>query len=173
MIWGEATLDWDKLATVCGKLKCYHYLRSTLGITTSDISFLFRRFVEPDEKTYHANRFNFVYELQRARHLKFSDDRDHIFAFLGHFSVSSHHPLSCGPLSISTDYTKTVEETYINTATQMLQQSPASLGIVLAAVQHRQKELPTTLAETEIWLKDTHRIPSWVPDWRWSEGIIL
>ena len=173
MIWGEATLDWDKLATVCEKLKCYHYLRSTLGITTSDISFLFRRFVEPDEKTYHANRFNFVYELQRARHLKFSDDRDRIFAFLGHFSISSHHPLSCGPLSITTDYTKTAEETYVNTAIQILQQSPASLCIVLSAVQHAQKRLPSTMAETEMWVKDKNKLPSWVPDWRWSEGIIL
>ncbi|GAW14007.1 hypothetical protein ANO14919_033990 [Xylariales sp. No.14919] len=87
IIWGDATIDWDTLANVCEKLKSYHHLRNTLAITTSDISFLFRRFVEPDENTHHANRFNFVYELQRARHLRFSDDRDRVFAFLGHFSV--------------------------------------------------------------------------------------
>ena len=180
MIWGDATIDWDTLASVCERLKSYHHLRSTLGITTSDISFLFRRFVEPDENTHHANRFNFVYELQRARHVHFSDDRDRVFAFLGHFSVRLLHPLGCGPVSIMADYTKTVEQTYIDVAVRILRANPAAACIVLAAVQHPRHSLPSPRgtagqADTslEAWPWDEHRLPSWVPDWRWSEGIIL
>ncbi len=94
---GEATVDWDTLASVCERLKRHHRLRSALGISTSDVAFLYRRFVEPDENTHHANRFNFMYELQRARHLSFSDDRDRVFAFLGHYSVRSLHPSAAGP----------------------------------------------------------------------------
>lgn len=180
LIWGDATIDWDTLASVCERLKSYHHLRSTLGITTSDISFLFQRFIEPDENTYHANRFNFVYELQRARHLHFSDQRDRIFAFLGHYSVHSHHPLGCGPVSIVADYTKTVEQTYIDVAVRILRANLAAAYIVLAAVQHPRHSLPSCSRtgiqvdmSSEAWLLDEQRLPSWVPDWRWSESIIL
>jgi hypothetical protein len=180
MIWGDAAIDWDKLASVCERLKRYHHLRSTLGITTSDISFLYRRFIEPDENTHHANRLNFVYELQRARHLQFSDDRDRVFAFLGHYSVRSLHPLGCGPISIMADYTKTVEQTYIDVAVRILRANPAAACIVLAAVQHPRHSLPShhgTAVQAdkslEAWLGDEQKLPSWVPDWRWSEGIIL
>ncbi|GAW25939.1 putative het domain-containing protein [Rosellinia necatrix] len=126
MIWGDATIDWEILANMCEKLKGYHHLRSRLGIATSDVSFLFRRFVEPDKKTHYANRFNFVYELQRARHLQFSDDRDRVFAFLGHFSTRSLQSFGCGPVSIMADYTKTVERTYIDVAIQILRANPAA-----------------------------------------------
>lgn len=159
------------------RLKSYHQLRAALDISTSDISFLYRRFVEPDESTHHANRFNFVYELQRARHLQFSDDRDRVFAFLGHFSAQAHHALGCGPVSIVADYTKTVVETYIGVAVRILRENPTALCILLASVQHRSASLPSNQPEPaislEAWLKDTGQLPSWVPDWRRSEGIIL
>ncbi|KAI0533672.1 heterokaryon incompatibility protein-domain-containing protein [Xylaria digitata] len=179
--WGDAEISWDMLASVCEKMQSYHHLRLTLGITTSDICFLFRRFVEPDESTHHANRFNFIYELQRARHLRFSDDRDRVFAFLGHFSARSRHPLACGPVTILADYTKAVEETYINVAVRILQTNPAALCIILAAVQHRRESLPSnnskiTAQETvgpKACISGKTSLPSWVPDWRWSEGIIL
>ncbi|KAF1965068.1 HET-domain-containing protein [Bimuria novae-zelandiae CBS 107.79] len=162
LFWGSTSIEWNQLARVCERLKRHHECRSALGISTSDISFLFRRFIEPDEKTHHANRFNFVYELQRARHLNFSDDRDRVFAFLGHFSVASLHPLSCGPVSITADYTKNVEETYIDVAKQILLQCPATACISNAndntSLKYRQRG---------------HSLPSWVPDWRTSGGIIL
>lgn len=181
LFWGSASIDWDTLASVCERLKRYHDLRSTLNITTSDISFLFRRFIEPDEKTHHANRFNFVYELQRARHLRFGDDRDRVFAFLGHFSVHSLHPLGCGAVSIMADYTKTVEQTYVDLALRILENAAAAACIVLAAVQHSRQCLPslcqlaaqTNVMELEAYLRQRRGLPSWVPDWRRSEGLIL
>lgn len=177
MYWGDATVDWHTLASVCERLNNFHHLRSELGISTSDISFLYRRFIEPDENTHHANRFSFIYELQRARHLNFSDDRDRVFAFLGHYSIRSLHPLGCGPVSIMADYTKTVEQSYIDVAVRVLRQNSAAACIILAAIQHPSSSLPSSRVQTnmslEAWLKDEHKLPSWVPDWRRSEGIIL
>jgi len=180
MIWDDADIDWDTLASVCVRLKCYHHLRSTLEITASDISFLFQRFTEPDENTHHANRFNLVYELRRSRHLKFSDDRDRVFAFLGDFSVRSTHPLACGSVSVVADYTKTVEHTYIDVAVQILRANSAAACIIVASSQHPPHTLPSRRMGTlpvgtslHAWLRDKQRLPSWVPDWRVSEGIIL
>lgn len=175
IFWGDAMIEWDTLASVCERLKGYHHLRSTLSINTSDISFLHRRFLEPDEKTHHANRFNFVYELQRGRHLRFSDDRDRVFVYLGHFSLRTLHPMGCGPLSILADYTKLVEQTYTDVAVHILRTNPAAACIVLAAVQHPVHGLPSRHEPQEETDTDTGPgiLPSWVPDWRRSGGIIL
>jgi len=189
MHWGDYTIDWNTLARVCVRLKRHHHLRSRLAISTSDIAFLYQRFIAPDQNTHHANRFNFVYELQRARHLRFSDDRDRIFAFLSHFSARSGHSLGCGPVSIPADYNKTVEQLYIDFAVRMLRENPSkACCILLAAVQHPRSGLPSTLpshSNTQRQSveagrrggKDGHnkllRLPSWVPDWRRSCSILL
>ncbi|KAK6217916.1 hypothetical protein LQW54_003204 [Pestalotiopsis sp. IQ-011] len=120
LFWGDKSIEWDILARVCESMKTHQKLRNTLGLNTSDVAFMSRRFIEPNVDTHHANRFNFVYELQRARHLRFSDDRDRVFAFLGHFSIRTPPPLGCGPVSIKADYTKTVEQTYIDVASNIL-----------------------------------------------------
>ncbi|KAG5787410.1 hypothetical protein H9Q69_013517 [Fusarium xylarioides] len=171
MIWGNHSIDWNTLASICQKLKGYHQLRSTLGITTSDISFLHRRFIPPDKTTHHANRYNFIYELQRSRHLQFTDQRDRMFAFLSHFSSRSLPPLGCGPISIVADYTLSVEQTYISIATRILRDQPEAACITLAAVQHPRNSLPSY--HDDVKVGDNTKLPSWVPDWRWSEGIIL
>ncbi|KAG5755436.1 hypothetical protein H9Q70_001929 [Fusarium xylarioides] len=171
MIWGNHSIDWNTLASICQKLKGYHQLRSTLGITTSDISFLHRRFIPPDKTTHHANRYNFIYELQRSRHLQFTDQRDRMFAFLSHFSTRSLPPLGCGPISIVADYTLSVEQTYISIATRILRDQPEAACITLAAVQHPRNSLPSY--HDDVKVGDNTKLPSWVPDWRWSEGIIL
>ncbi|KAK4221646.1 heterokaryon incompatibility protein 6,OR allele [Podospora fimiseda] len=176
MHWGNSQIEWEMLATICNRLKGYHRLRNALGISTSDISFLYRRFIPPDENTHHANRYNFIYELQRSRHLQFTDDRDRVFAFLGHFSTDLMHPLSCGRISITADYTKNVEQTYIDLAIKVLKENPTAAYILIASVQHPLSTLPSSTTKWETlpdWLKDKHRLPSWVPDWKRSNGIIL
>ena len=81
-------MDWMVLHRVCEKLTDYHYLRKRFDIRTSQIKYVFKRFVEPPRDSYHANRFDFMYELHRARGLKVTDQRDRVFAMLGHYSVS-------------------------------------------------------------------------------------
>lgn len=180
MFWGDSEIEWETLATVCERLKRHHHLRSILRISSSDISFLYRRFIEPDERTHHANRFNFIYELQRSRHLHFTDDRDRVFAFLGHYSANTRSPLGCAPVTTTADYTKSVAETYVGLARQILQTNPSAACIVMASVQHPQNSLPSrrgTEAERNenlaVWLGGGDHVPSWVPDWRTSEAIIL
>lgn len=118
MILGDATIDWEKITSVCERLKGNHQLLDTLGATTSNIAFLYRQFTEPEDKIHHANRYNFIYELQRSWHLQLTNDKELVFAFLGHFSVDTRHQLGCGPMLVTADYTKTVEQTYINIAVQ-------------------------------------------------------
>lgn len=78
------------------------------------------------------------------------------------------------------DYTKAVEQTYIDVAVRLLTANPATACIVLASVQHgRDKFTSPCIAEAhsnmrlEEWLRSEKRLPSWVPDWRWSSSIIL
>ena len=72
MFWGNSEMEWTILHSVCENLTDYHLLRSKFNIRTSEIKYVFQRFVTPDITSHHANRVNFVYELHhRARGLKF------------------------------------------------------------------------------------------------------
>lgn len=173
LMWGIHSISWNTLASVCERLKKHHEVRNQLKITTSDISFLFHNFTEPDERTHHANRLNFVYELQRARHLEFTDDRDRIFAFLGHYSVNTGPPLGCGPVITKADYALSVEDTYVSFAQQLLEASPAAACILLASVQHSEESLSLQMAKINGAVSIKNLLPSWVPDWRTRQGSII
>ena len=171
MFWGEAEIDWLIMHAVCESLTNYHHFRKKYNVRTSDIKYLFQRFVEPDASSHHANRFNFLYELHRARGLQFTDQRDRVFAFLGHYALCSMPYADGKPLAIEADYTKTVEQVYIDVAKRALQGSEGNSAlIVLAAVQHM--SLPAGLASHDSALQ-RDRLPSWVPDWRTYQGFIL
>ncbi|RYP20409.1 hypothetical protein DL765_002785 [Monosporascus sp. GIB2] len=173
LFWGDAEIDWEMLYGVCESLTDHHVLRSNHNINTSDIKFLFQRFVEPDAKSYHANRFNCIYELHRARGLNFTDDRDRVFAFLGHYSFQSPHVPSQELTSIRADYKKTVEQVYVDVAKRALRGSGGNSALIaLAAVQHADKNLPS---RREMGTRDLcrNKLPSWVADWRCHRGFIL
>lgn len=174
IFWGDAAIEWSILSDVCEGLTAYHILRSKHNIDTAVIKFLFERFIQPDEKSYHANRFNFLYELHRARGLKFTNDRDRILAFLGHYSLYSAHFPNRELASIKADYTKTVEQVYIDLAKRALRGSQGdSALIVLACVQHPDRSLPSR-HETENGARvQARKLPSWIPDWRTYQGFIL
>ncbi|PNP51219.1 hypothetical protein THARTR1_08123 [Trichoderma harzianum] len=171
MFWGDAEIDWTTLHSVCESLTDYHHLRKELNINTSDIKFLFQRFIEPDATSHHANRFNFVYELHRARSLNFTNDRDRIFAFLGHYSLTSADSPNYELASITPNYTMSVEQVYIDLAKRSLRGSQGDSALItLAAVQHLVGGLP---ARDSSPLPRDRGLPSWVPDWRTYQGFIL
>ncbi|KAL6835587.1 HET domain-containing protein [Trichoderma sp. SZMC 28015] len=171
MFWGDAEIDWKILHSVCESLTYYHHLRKELNINTSDIKFLFQRFIEPDATSHHANRFNFIYELHRARSLNFTNDRDRIFAFLGHYSLTSAYSQNNELASITPNYTMSVEQVYIDLAKRSLRGNKGDSALItLAAVQHLVGSLPSREGPA---LPHDGGLPSWVPDWRTYQGFIL
>lgn len=133
----------------------YHYLRSRFSILTPNIRYLYKRFVEPAED-YDSdhNRGSFVYELHRARHLLSKDPRDHVYAFLGHFSI---HKGSKALADIEADYSKPLSEVYYDVAARELR--GAETLILLSACN----AVPSSNRRKGC---EDMSMPSWVPDWR-------
>ncbi|KAK2591090.1 hypothetical protein QQS21_011223 [Conoideocrella luteorostrata] len=158
LFWGSAELDWEKLSHVAGVLnQQYHFLRMRFHISTPSIRYLYNRFVEPKE-TYdeNHNRGSFVYELHRARHLLARDPRDHVYAFLGHFSIQKG---SWALQDLNADYSRPLAEVYIDVAIRILR---GATSLILLSATHNvvsdQRKPP--LGEFPL------ELPSWVPDWR-------
>jgi hypothetical protein len=169
-------MDWMALHRVCEKLTDYHHLRKRFDIRTSQIKYVFRRFVEPPRESYHANRFDFMYELHRARGLKVTDPRDRVFAMLGHYSVSGQNfkgVLNQKLVDMKADYEKTQAQAYIDVAVRALTGDTSSL-LPLAAVQHLGMP-PSEKApqQTNDRVVDKNTLPSWVPDWETYQSFIL
>ncbi|KAL6877850.1 heterokaryon incompatibility domain-containing protein [Trichoderma longibrachiatum] len=160
LYWGDTEMDWDTLSFVAGILnERYHHLRTRFFIGTSNIRYLRQRFVEPaeDYDQFH-NRGNFAYELHRARHLLAQDPRDHVYAFLGHFSLTKGGSEELRGLAA--DYSRSVEEVYFDVAVRGLR--GARDLVMLAATHHcrpgNRRRAPGNEGELDL--------PSWVPDWR-------
>ncbi|KAK3307765.1 heterokaryon incompatibility protein-domain-containing protein [Chaetomium strumarium] len=179
LFWGDAHIDWEVLFAVCHALTDYHHLRAHVDVQTPKIKYLYRRFIEPPPASRHANRFSFLYELHRARHLVATDPRDKVFAMLGHYSI--RHSANKELRSLRPDYNQRVEDIYTDVATRALLGDDTSL-LTLASVQH--DSLPSgSNAATEPTTSSTsldysssfspNKLPSWVPDWRLYQSHIL
>lgn len=166
LLWGDCEIDWHIICTVVENLTAYHHLRKKFYIKTAEIKYAYRRFIEPEKTSRHANRFKFMYELHRARHLQVTDPRDRVYAFLGHYSL--RHGSNKALQKLRADYTKTVEEVYIDVAARALQDNADPL-VALAAVQH----LDLRSAPNPADLQSASALPSWVPDWRTYQSHIL
>lgn len=145
-------------------------MRKHSDLRTTDIKYLYKRFVTVDRAGRHANRFSLIYELHRAAHLRLTDPRDRVFAFLGHYAMHEGNPQLA---AIRADYTKSAKEIYCDIAERALLGDPGKTLITLAAVQH--PRLPSTTPDGSgvQHLVDAMPFPSWVPDWREHESHIL
>ncbi|KAH8178217.1 heterokaryon incompatibility protein (HET) domain-containing protein [Sarocladium implicatum] len=168
LYWGSsAVLSWPTLYSVSSVLgQEFHHLRARFSIYTPSITYLYRRFVrsETDEELMSAasevpppplyKRDCFIYELHRARRLSTKDPRDHVYAFLGHFSLQLTGGLLAG---IVPDYSLPVEDVYIDVAIRALR-GPNALRVLSACQITYLKSLVDPSPQSVL--------PSWVPDWR-------
>ncbi|CEF73703.1 hypothetical protein FGSG_01556 [Fusarium graminearum PH-1] len=156
LYWGDAEVDWEVLSSVAGVLNTnYHYLRSRFSIFTPNIRYLYQRFVEPEEQyDFNHNRAAFIYELHRARHLLAKDPRDHVYAFLGHFSLNTG---SQSLTELVADYSRSVEDIFYDVAAREL--SGRESLLVLSACH----AVPATYRRR---IMERGDIPTWAPDWR-------
>jgi hypothetical protein len=92
-------------------------LRKCFYIQACLIKYIFRRFIEPPLTNRYANRFGLMYELHRARHLRAIDQRDRVFAMLGHYSVRIDNAELA---ALQADYTKTTAQVYVDVAVRAL-----------------------------------------------------
>lgn len=143
----------------------YHYLRTRFHIGTSSIRYLYNRFVEPEEDfdEYH-NRGSFVYELHRARHLLARDPRDHVYAFLGHFSLPKG---SWALQDMEADYNRPVRDVFCDVAIRSLK---GATSLILLSATHNvasgQRKPPGKLGTGDKEATTDLDLPTWVPDWR-------
>ncbi|KAH7320889.1 heterokaryon incompatibility protein-domain-containing protein [Stachybotrys elegans] len=160
LFWGEAHIEWDELSTVAGILnQSYHLMRSMFHIYTPNIRYLHRRFVEPEgDYDENHNRGSFIYELHRARHLASKDPRDHVYAFLGHFSLRVGSRFLAG---LTADYSRSVEDVYVDVAVRELKGARSLL--LLSACHPGQNNNPRNLRLDD---PAAQSLPTWVPDWR-------
>ncbi|KAK3377474.1 heterokaryon incompatibility protein-domain-containing protein [Podospora didyma] len=175
LFWGSSSMDWHVLYSVCERLTRFHHLRRRFDVDTAKVKFVFQRFVPPDRSTRHANRLSFIYELHRARHVKATDPRDRVFAFLGHYSViEGENPELKNLVPDYQEETGTIPRVYADAAARALTGGGTEGGLIaLAAVQH----LTLPLTEEE-WgnlreMQGQEYMPSWVPDWRTYTSHIL
>ena len=116
------------------------------------------------------HRGSFIYELHRARHLSSKDPRDHVYAFLGHFSLRessgsgndiNNSNTEDGLAGIEPDYSRSVRDVYTDVAIRALTGDSSSSLILLSACHNVQSPNRASRA-----LRRRIALPSWVPDWR-------
>lgn len=115
------------------------------------VSYLRRRFVEPDTTYYDRNKGHFAYELHKARPLLAGDNRDRVYAFLGHYSINKGGKEL---QNLTPDYSMSLKDVYIDVAVRVLR---GAEDLVLLSSAHY--DAPRRKCEDL-------GLPSWVPDWR-------
>jgi hypothetical protein len=152
-MWHNCQLDWIDL---------YHFSRKIEktrgGYATSlkvrnllnKVLYLYRLFDESRETGNLIDSDRFIYELHRGRQFQCTDPRDHVYAFLNHYSLRR----TLSPLTnLYANYGINVEELYTDVAARAL--VGKNMLMTLAVAQKSSTSHYNELSD----------IPSWVPDW--------
>jgi Heterokaryon incompatibility protein (HET) len=107
------------------------------------------RIIDETCKSSKITPDHFIVALESGRGLKTSNKRDHVYAFLGSPAARKDN----GDLLVEPDYTKTVDQVYLDIAVELLQR-PQEAKLVLLLVEHASKDAILGCD-----------IPSWVPRW--------
>lgn len=146
---GEASLRWEDFSFVCSYV-CNHWaflniygLRGVVFVETLNRM----RFRESDYK----NLFLIVWD---CNHRECLDDRDKVYALLGHKSFEATLMNADSELYLPVDYTISTSEVYTSFATRAMGVSNNDSLYLLSLVVH-----------DENTFYDLDNIPSWVPQW--------
>ncbi|KAE9378498.1 HET-domain-containing protein [Stipitochalara longipes BDJ] len=146
-LFGENEMDFNDIMILAARLSSERLLVDRFGVNLRlhPFSVFPTKFQEVIDGPHHVN-LDFLEVLQDTRTQQATDEKDYVYALLGHPSAIIH-----GKLIVEPDYNKSAPDLFFEIATKLIQETNSLR--VLSAVRHH----------TEKDLEDEK--PSWVPTW--------
>lgn len=134
--------------------KCYSI--QTLPHMTLQTRYLRRREIRDDKATPISTDLSWLLELlQECTNINATDPRDYVYGLLGFITYWKN-----GNARIHPDYSKTVQEVYIDTASSLIQSGYNDILRMAIAQHNRMHELPSWLPDFSARMKDGRSRPS-------------
>lgn len=159
---GEASVEWEILAVVCYALGANTF-DIFAGHDLSSLVWVIQLWAQDFQGNRFASKSTTICEVLIRNRLQIcSNDRDRIYALLGHHIFKNNLSNPTSPFYLSVDYEVSLAELYTEVCQKVVALSKSRPLYILALVQHD----PSTIKHFSI--------SSWVPSWnRTPRGIIL
>lgn len=145
---GPASIDWKVLVSFCIRIAIHHHdlLRTYgLGLVSTVVLLSILRFQDPNA--------DILYVLEKGYFKECSDDRDRVYAFLGHRALRDTIANPRSDLFLPVNYSITSKDLYTSLAIRLIKSNGFSSLHVLDYVTHDRVSISNL---------DIH---SWVPTW--------